>query len=100
MEEIRTCPVCGREFIDRTRKYCSPKCSKEGYRRRQAKYSIKRYHTEKENQLGATKEPKGENQLERLARKAREAGMTCGQYVALEYAGRIQNARHKTNQSG
>ena len=50
--------------------------------------------------MGATKEPKGENQLERLARKAREAGMTYGQYVALEYAGRIQNARHKTDQSG
>ena len=73
MEEIRTCPVCGREFTDRTRKYCSPKCSKEGYRRRQAKYSIKRYHTEKENQLGATKEPKGENQLERLAKESKRS---------------------------
>ena len=99
MEEAKICPVCGGKVTAKNRKYCSPKCSKEGYRRRQAKYSIKRYHTEKENQLGATKEPKGENQLERLARKAREAGMTYGQYVALEYAGRIQNARHKTNQS-
>lgn len=86
MEEIRICPVCGKEFIDRTRKYCSPKCSKEGYRRRQLKYSIDRYHEEKENQLRETKKPKEKSQLERLAREAREAGMTYGQYVALEYA--------------
>ncbi len=86
MEEIRTCPVCGREFTDRTRKYCSPKCSKEGYRRRQAKYSIARYHTEKDKQIKEAKKPKKESPLERLAREAREAGMTYGQYVALEYA--------------
>ena len=31
------------------------------------------------------KTPKRESQLEKLAREAREAGMTYGQYVALEY---------------
>ena len=81
MEEIRTCPVCGMEFTDRTRKYCSPKCSKEGYRRRQLKYSKERQ--EKENQLRRTEKPKEKSQLERLAKEAREAGMTYGQYVAL-----------------
>lgn len=86
MEEIRTCPVCGMEFTDRTRKYCSPKCSKEGYRRRQLKYSKERQHEEKENQLRRTEKPKEKSQLERLAKEAREAGMTYGQYVALEYA--------------
>lgn len=100
MEEIRTCPICGREFTDRTRKYCSPKCSKEGYRRRQANYSIKRYHTEKEKQLKESRGPRKESPLQEMARRAREAGMSYGQYVALGYAGRIQNARHKTNQSG
>jgi hypothetical protein len=30
--------------------------------------------------------PKKENSLQEIARKAREAGMTYGQYVALEYA--------------
>lgn len=100
MEEIRICPVCGKEFTDRTRKYCSPKCSKEGYRRKQAKYSIDRYHTEKERRIEEAWEPRKESPLEEMARRAREAGMTYGQYVALEYAGRIQNARHKTNKSG
>lgn len=100
MDRIRTCPVCGREFTDRTRKYCSPKCSNEGYRKRQAKYSIEKYHTEKDKQNKEGKKPKKESSLERLAREAREARMTYGQYVALGYAERIQNARHKTDQSG
>lgn len=87
MEEIRTCPVCGREFTDRTRKYCSPKCSKEGYRRRQAKYSIEKYH--KDKRVKEDGKPKEERPIEALARKAREAGMSYGQYVALEHTKRI-----------
>lgn len=86
MAEIRICPVCGKEFTDRTRKYCSPKCSKEGYRRRQADYSIKRYHTEKESRQGEAGRTKKLSPLEEISRRAREAGMSYGQYVALEYA--------------
>lgn len=86
MAEIKVCPVCGKEFTERTRKYCSPKCSKEGYRRRQLKYSIDRYHEEKENRQKAAGRIKKVSPLEEAARKAREAGMTYGQYVALEYA--------------
>lgn len=86
MKEVKICPVCGGKVTAKNRKYCSPKCSKEGYRKRQAKYSIEKYHTEKDKQNKEAKKPKKESQLERLAREAREAGMTYGQYVALEYA--------------
>lgn len=44
--------------------------------------------------------PCKENSLQELARKAREAGMSYGQYVALGCERRERNARHKTNQSG
>lgn len=86
MAEIKVCPVCGREFTDQDRKYCSPKCSKEGYRRRQADYSIKKYHTEKESRQGEARRTKKLSPLEEKSRRAREAGLSYGQYVALEYA--------------
>lgn len=86
MAEIKVCPVCGKEFTDRTRKYCGPKCSKEGYQRRQAKYSIDRYHTEKENHQRELSRTKKLSPLEEISRRARKAGMSYGQYVALEYA--------------
>lgn len=84
MEEAKICPVCGGKVTAKNRKYCSPKCSKEGYRRRQAKYSIEKYH--KDKRIKEDGKPKEERPIETLARKAREAGMTYGQYVALEYA--------------
>lgn len=86
MKEVKICPVCGGKVTAKNRKYCSPKCSKEGYRRRQANYSIKRYHTEKEKQLKESRGPRKESQLQEMARRAREAGMSYGQYVALGYA--------------
>lgn len=98
METAKICPVCGKEFTEKNRKYCSHECSNEGYRRRQAKCSKERYHAEKERLKEAGKVKK-ESPLQEMARKAREAGMTYGQYVALEY-GRIENARCKTDQSG
>ena len=86
MEKVRICPVCGGEVTGRNRKYCCEECSKKGYIRNQ----IKR-NKEREQRLEETKEKRDgrrrtKSPLEEIARKAREAGMTYGQYVALEYA--------------
>ena len=78
MEKVRICPVCGREVTDRNRKYCCEECSKKGYIRNQI-----RLKEEKEKRAGRQKR---ESSLQELARKAREAGMTYGQYVAMDYA--------------
>lgn len=86
MGEVRICPVCSGEVTDRNRKYCCAECSKKGYIRsqiRRNKERDKRLKEEKEKRAGRRRP---ESPLEELARKAREAGMTYGQYVAMDYA--------------
>ena len=86
MEKVRICPVCGGNVTDRNRKYCCEECSKKGYIRNQIKRNKerdKRLKKEKEKRAGRQKR---ESSLQELARKVREAGMTYGQYVAIDYA--------------
>lgn len=84
MEEIKICPVCGRKFIHRNRKYCCAECSKKGYLKNQTRRNKERRL--KGGMMRRIEHPKPESTLQEKARKAREAGMTYGQYVAMEYA--------------
>lgn len=86
MEKTRICPVCGGEVTDRNRKYCCEACSKKGYIKKQIERNKERDQRLKEAQEKNTGRRRPESPLEELARKAREAGMTYGQYVAMDYA--------------
>lgn len=70
------CVICGKIFPSRCgAKYCSTECKKEGDRRN-AKVSAQRRKEEKNR-------PKIKSQtLAEIAKKAREAGMQYGDYVA------------------
>jgi len=87
MEKTRTCPVCGKEFIIKgKRKYCSEECSEKVCSQRKKTWGKEYYR--KPGRINAKQEgaQKRESSLQELARKAREAGMTYGQYVAMDYA--------------
>ena len=86
MEEIKICTVCGRKFSHRNRKYCCAECSKKGYLMSQTKRNKARERRLKEERAKRMGFPKRESPLQEKARKAREAGMTYRQYVAMEYA--------------
>lgn len=85
MEKIRTCPICGREFVTERRRYCSESCSREARIEYQKKAN--REMSRKPRPVSAVPrvKPKKASSLQELARKAREAGMSYGQYVALNY---------------
>ena len=86
MAKIKTCPICGREFVAERRRYCSEGCSREARIENQKRAN--REMSRKPRPVSAVPrgKPKKENSLQEIARKAREAGMTYGQYVALKYA--------------
>lgn len=72
----KTCPICGKEF-EGNRKYCNKECSKKGYRLKQIT------RTEKKRKL-KQKSRTNDNRLQTIAKEARKAGMSYGQYVALQ----------------
>lgn len=74
---IKKCPICGREFESSRRKYCSAPCSKEGQRIKALKLFETRQKLDEMNGLRKTA-------LRDTARAAREAGMSYGQYVAMQ----------------
>ena len=88
MGKISVCQVCGKEFeiTGSRRKYCSKKCSEKGYRIDQNRRSKERNQREREKRQRTAGRTKKLSPLDEVARKAREAGMTYGQYVALDYA--------------
>lgn len=86
MAEIRTCPICGREFVTERRRYCSESCSREARGKQQKTYNREMSRKPEQVSTKPRVKSKKENSLQELARKAREAGMSYGQYVALEYA--------------
>lgn len=83
MDKVRICPVCGGEVTDR--KYCCEACSKQGYIKKQIERNKERDKRLKETQEKYARRRRLENPLDELARKARETGMTYGQYVAMDY---------------
>ena len=77
------CPICGNEFPKyKTRKYCSPKCSKEAKRRQdleKQKINIREYVAMKKKP-----EPyKPRVSIEEVVRRAKAEGLTYGQYVEV-----------------
>lgn len=85
MEKVKICPVCGREFVTERRRYCSEGCSREARIKNQ---KIRNRELSRKPRPISTKprgKPEQVSSLQELARKAREAGMTYGQYVASEY---------------
>lgn len=100
MKKTRTCPICGREFVTERRRYCSESCSREARIENQKRANREMSRKPRMISPAPREKPCKENSLQELARKAREAGMSYGQYVALGCERRERNARHKTNQSG
>lgn len=86
----KTCPICGKEFLTKIKKtkYCSEECRREKERRR----AIKQWEEKKAEQQKKKKE-KHIPQLDELNRRAREAGMTYGKYMAEKYKERLKNER-------
>lgn len=86
-EEKKICPICGKEFTNGRRKYCSEECTKESNRRNTRKKDRERDEKLKKRPK-TMKKKKGKklNALELTAKAAREAGMTYGQYVAQHNA--------------
>lgn len=74
---IKTCPICGKSFKSSYRKYCSDECSKQGQKVNQFKLHETKRKIQEKNGLR-------KNALRDTAREAREAGMSYGQYVAIQ----------------
>lgn len=96
MEKVRICPVCGREVTERNRKYCCEECSKKGFIGKQIKRNKERDQRLKEEKEKRAGRRRMRSPLEELARRAREAGMSYGQYVGLEYAKENHKQRRRT----
>ena len=93
----KVCPMCGKTFIGKhNQKYCGKECSATATRERHKKQ--KRVDDYKQKLEGYQQESKVS--LEEAARKAREAGLTYGQYMAREYAGQIKKIRAGSKQHG
>ena len=74
----KTCAICGKEFLAQriTKICCSTDCSKK--RNNEMVKSI-----QKKARSQKSKKPKKKETLSEIAVKARKAGMTYGQYVAM-----------------
>lgn len=88
MEKIVNCKFCGKEFITTGKaKYCSLDCRILATRKKTAKRRLSPMNYD-ENGIKLPRKPSKpkENNLVELAMKARLAGMSYGQYIALDYA--------------
>lgn len=91
-QEQRICPVCGKTFDNKRRKYCSVVCSGKANKNKAKEYSkkeykkVKRKRRKKKAVLGKVPSASQESSLQKTAREAKEAGMTYGQYVGIEHA--------------
>lgn len=102
-EEIKSswavCSVCGKEFeiVGNRKKYCSKACCAEASRKKSCERGKARYKAltaeQKKEQWEkrkkampkkkkAVREPKYQNEIERIAAEARKLGMSYGEYVA------------------
>lgn len=106
MERTIKCEQCGREFV--THGYNSKICSDECRRIRYAIFS-KTHHYDERNRKGEqerrekkkasselrkrTAKNKGIESMAEINRKAREMGLTYGQYMALQTADMLRHDR-------
>lgn len=81
--EVRYCIVCGCELESEhwNAKYCV-ECRKRVNKQRQREYERKHRYSEKRQDLGKQVTVSMEASIERLAREAREAGVSYGKYIA------------------
>ncbi len=94
--EQRICPVCGKVFENKRRKYCTPECTRKANKKKAVEYSRKEYGKMKRKRQAERKElekshnaPAGDA-LQKVAGAAKEAGMTYGQYVGMLYSQGIE----------
>lgn len=89
MSELKPCKQCGKLFqpIRSTHVYCCGDCNRKAEKERYKKRV--KYNAEKQREYKAKKKleeaekKRKKNALNEMAKKAREAGMTYGQYVAM-----------------
>ena len=79
MREIRKCKICGREFIAKRKNqiYCDKSCT--------AKAGVLATK-ERRKAKAAAEKSKPKRSISDINEEARAAGMTYGQYVAMQYA--------------
>lgn len=77
MREERQCEFCGKSFIAKKSngRYCSNECARKGYKER-----AKEYYREKK--MEQERQAKGKLTVTEITKKARQAGMSYGKYVA------------------
>lgn len=78
---IKYCEICGKQFEvfeqrQMKRKYCSPECVKEKYRRA--------WH-EKKDETQTKMTTKDNRNIDKINAEARKNGMSYGQYQAMKY---------------
>ena len=85
-EKGRVCPICDASFYSlRSQKYCGQECAKEG-NRRIVKENQRLLKESKLLKRGNSEKPKKrKSQLSAINNKAKEMGMSYGQYQAMLY---------------
>lgn len=90
--EQRICPVCGKAFENKRRKYCTAECTRKTNKKKAVEHSRKEYGKVKRKRRAEKKELEksraelAEDGLQKMAGAAKEAGMTYGQYVGMIYS--------------
>lgn len=81
MQELKNCKFCGKQFLAAKKNhiYCCHNCSLKSRQRRDREL----YKEEKKEK---TRRKKKQNRIAEINEAARAAGMTYGQYVAMQYA--------------
>lgn len=76
----RVCKICEKEFVSHSSngKYCSEECKRKGDRDN----TMRAYYKEKEKIVMMMKSARNPA-LSKLAKEARECGMSYGQYVGV-----------------
>ena len=89
MAKTRTCKYCKKEFISkRNAKYCCERCRELGNKEYNSKYRKSPLNQSDVDENGNLKKVKKhkENNLIEDTKKARELGLTYGQYIGSIYA--------------
>lgn len=87
---MKTCPVCGKEYrsLNARQIYCSKECYSKDIREKakeeREKYNPPKKVSEMDRLKALTKAQILKEDRARVAREAREAGMSYGKYVALK----------------
>lgn len=94
--ETAKCVVCGKEFERKGRQiYCSRECSRVKINERARLFSREAEQRKKEECIRKRNIKKSKaNVINEIAKAAREAGMSYGQYVAMQETGKEKRNEH------